>query len=560
MSDIAHGLVSEQQRKMNLLKSLNAVKVPTVGWQSAVGVFTSLVLAACLCLAQGAPSAAAELRFAFQADAASLDPDFINEAFTQGFLNNIYEGLVRWDDQLKIEPALATDWKMEGDTVWVFNLRHGVKFHDGRPFTADDVVFSFERAMGPTSNYRPTLTDVEKVEKVDDYAVRITTKRRYAILPRTVVSVFIMSKSWATEHDALAATDIKAGTKSFATTNEDGTGPFRVVSRRPDEQTRLEAYTDWWDKPTHNLTAATFIPIKNASTRTAALLSGEVDLIWPVPLQDVQRLKQTPGFEASVRPSEWDIILRMNLHDDELHSSSVKGRNPFKDVRVREALYRAIDIDAINKKIMLGMARLVALPLAPTTNGYDPALDKRPTYDPEVAKKLLAEAGYPDGFDFTLDCPNDRYINDEVICQSIVAMWARVGLKPSLASQERVRYFAKLSRYDSDVFMIGWAAAGTKDGHNTLIMNFATPDATHGGTNYGRYANPELDRLIDDIAQETDPTKRQQLFSQAFTIIQKDWAGIPLFLQPTAWGMRKDVHALQLPDDNVRLWRITVDQ
>jgi peptide/nickel transport system substrate-binding protein len=513
-----------------------------------------------MCLGFGASAGAAELRFAFQADAASLDPDFINEAFTQGFLNNIYEALVRWDDQLKIAPALATDWKMESDTVWVFNLRHGVKFHDGRPFTADDVVFSFERAMGPTSSYRPTLTDVAKVEKVDDYTVRITTKQRYAILPRTVASVFIMSKSWATEHDATAATDIKAGTKNFATTNEDGTGPFTVVSRRPDEQTRLEAFKDWWDKPTHNLTAATFIPIKNASTRTAALASGEVDLMWPVPLQDVQRFKRTAGIDVSVRPSEWDIMLRMNLHDDELRSSSVKGRNPFKDVRVREALYRAIDVDAINAKIMLGMARPVALPLAPTTNGYDAALDKRPAYDPELAKKLLAEAGYPDGFDFTLDCPNDRYINDEAICQSVVAMWARIGLKVALASQERVRYFAKLARFEADFYMVGWAAAGTKDGHNTLIMNFATPDATHGGTNYARYSNPELDRLIDDIARETDQTKRQQLFTQALTIIQKNWVVIPLFLQPTAWAMRKGVHALQLPDDNIRLWRVTVDK
>jgi len=278
-----------------------------------------------------------------------------------------------------------------------------------------------------------------------------------------------------------------------------------------------------------------------------------------VPLQDVQRLKQTPNIAVSVRPSEWDVMLRMDHFDDELHGSSLKGRNPLKDVRVREALYRAIDVDAINAKVMQGMGRPMALPLAPTTNGYDAALDERPSYDPGRAKALLAEAGYPNGFDFTLDCPNNRFINDEAICQSIVAMWARVGLKAALSSQERVRHFTKLGHYESDIFLVGWAAAGMKDGHNTLMMNFTTPDAEHGGTNYGRYSNPKLDRLVDEIAQEIDEAKRQQLFSEALATIQKDWACIPLILQPTAWAMRKGVHALQLPDDNIRLWRITID-
>lgn len=503
---------------------------------------------------------AEEFRFSFQADAASLDPTFFNEAFTQGFLNNIYEGLVGWSDDLQIAPALATDWTIENDTSWLFHLRHGVTFHDGKPFTADDVLFSLQRAMGDTSNYKPTLIDIASVEKVDDFTVRIKTKARYAILPRTLASVFIMSKSWAEANDATVSSSMQAGSKNYAAFHEDGTGPFRVVSRTPDVETVLEAFPQWWDTPRHDITRAIFQPLKNDATRVAALISGQVDMIWPVPISDIERLKQVPDVTVSIKPSQWDVMLRPNVAEDELAGSSVKGRNPFRDVRVREAIYLAIDAQTIRTRIMNGLSTLDAEPMSPTTNGYDPALDHRPAYDPARAKQLLAEAGYPDGFDFTLDCPTDRFINDERICEAVGPMLARIGVKVNLALRPRVQHFTKLGTHTSDMFMIGWAAAGTKDGHNTLMMLFATPDAGRGGVNYGGYSNPKLDTLIDRIGAEVDPTARQHLFSEAIGTLQSDWAVIPVGIQPTIWGMRKGVTMLQLPDDNIRLWRTTVQR
>ena len=520
--------------------------------QRSVGLILAALLAA-------APAAdAKELRFAFQADVASLDPQYFNEAFTQGWLNNVQEGLVRWNNELQIEPALATEWRMDDPTTWTFVLRHDVKFHDGRPFTADDVIFTYERAMGPTSDYRSTLTELDRVEKVDDFTVRFHTKGPYPTLPRAIVSIFILSRSWAQENDAGIASNMSRGTQNFAHFHANGTGPFRVLSRRIDQQTELEANPTWWDKPTHNLTKVTFLPIKNAATRVASLISGQVDMIWPLPLQDISRIERSSGYKVVQRPAEWTIMLGLDQKHDELAGSSVKGRNPFKDVRVREAIYRAIDVAAIRDRVMRGLSVPTALPLAPTTYGYDPALNERAPFDPERSKALLAEAGYPDGFDFTLHCPNDRFINDEQICVAIVPMLARIGVRASLSVETRVKHFTKLRARAADMFLIGWAAAGTKEGHNTLNLLLATSDGKRGMSNAGEYSNPELDALITRIGQELDEGKRKALFSQAWKIVRGDFAILRLHYQPAVWAMRSNIDMLQLADDNIRLWRTVV--
>ncbi|MGE0716990.1 MAG: ABC transporter substrate-binding protein [Alphaproteobacteria bacterium] len=514
------------------------------------------ILMACAALAQ--PAAAKELRFAFQADVASLDPVYFNEAFTQGWLNNIQEGLVRWDNELKIEPALATEWRMDDPVTWTFKLRRGVKFHDGRPMTADDVLFTYERAMGPTSDYRSTLTEVAKVEKVDDYTVRFTTKGPYPILPNTIVSIFILNREWAKENDATGASSIGKNIQNYAHFNANGTGPFKVVSRRVDQQTELAANPDWWDKPTHNLTRAVFLPIKNPATRVASLLSGQVDMIWPLPLQDIPRVERSAGYKVVQRPSEWIVMLGMDQRHDELQGSSVKGRNPFKDVRVREAVYRAIDVASIRDKVMRGLSVPTALPLARTTWGYDQSLDVRVPFDPDRAKALLAEAGYPDGFDFTLHCPNDRFINDEQICVALVPMLARIGIKATLSVETRVKHFTKLRARAADMFLVGWAAASVKDGHNTLNLLLATSDGTRGMSNAGQYSDRGLDDLITRIGQELDVNKRRALFSQAWKHVRDDFAILPLHSQPAVWAMRDNIDMLQLADDNIRLWRVNI--
>jgi peptide/nickel transport system substrate-binding protein len=280
-------------------------------------------------------------------------------------------------------------------------------------------------------------------------------------------------------------------------------------------------------------------------------------MIWPVPLADIPRLQATAGFQVAIRPSEWAIMLRLNQGAERL-SGDDQGINPFRDERVREAVHRAIDTDAIRTRIMRGLSTTTALPLAPTTNGYTESLQRPSVYNPERSKSLLAEAGYPNGFAFTLDCPNDRFINDEAVCRAIIPMLARVGLNASLAVRGTTQHFTHIGRRQSDAFMVGWASAGVKDAHNLLSQLFATTSGSMGAVNYAGFSDPELDRLIQAIGGEGDGERRAAMFKQALTILQRAWAVIPLHLQPSVWGSTTEVTTLQLPDDNIRLWRTTL--
>ncbi|RVT91587.1 ABC transporter substrate-binding protein [Rhodovarius crocodyli] len=502
-----------------------------------------------------ATAQARELRFSFQSDIASLDPHFFDHAFTQGFLANVYEGLTRWDDQLNVEPALATSWRQESPTEWVFNLRQGVRFHDGQAMTADDVVFSYERAMGPDSGYRGLTSPIRNVEAIDPATVRVTLNRPYAILPRMTTNIMIMSRAWAQANGALTSSNLRTNTRNFAAANANGTGPYRVTAHEPDSMTRLTAFEGWWDHDNRGgVPEATFRPIRNAATRVAALLSRQVDMIWPLPVADIPRLQSSPGFSVAVRPSEWVIMLRLNQNPERRPAPGVNA-NPFADVRVREAVYRSIDMAAIRRTIMRGHSVDTGLPVAPNTSGFVAALNQRPAADPARARALLAEAGYPNGFAFTLDCPNDRFINDEAICRAIVPMLARIGIEATLATRGTAQHFGRLQRMESDAFMVGWASAGVKDAHNLLSQLFATRSGSMGAVNYGEFSDPELDRTIEAVGAESDPVKRQELFARAWTILGRDWGVIPLHIQPSAWAYSADLETLQLPDDNMRLWR-----
>jgi peptide/nickel transport system substrate-binding protein len=513
-----------------------------------------LLLCATLLSLAGAPRAEArELRFSFQSDIASLDPHFFDHAFTQGFLANVYEGLTRWDSELRVSSALATEWRQESPTAWVFKLREGVRFHAGQAFTADDVVFSWTRAMGPDSGYRGLTAPVERVEAIDPLTVRIVLKTPYAILPRMATNIMILSRAWAEANGAVTSSNLRSNTRNYAASHANGTGPYRVVSYEPDTATRLVAFDGWWDEG-RGVPEATFRPIRNAATRVAALLSQQIDMIWPVPIADIPRLQSTPGITVAVRASEWVIMLRLN-QDPARRPVAGLDRNPFADPRVREAIHRAIDTAAIRRTIMRNTAPEAGLPLAPTTAGYAPALAARPPADPARARDLLTQAGYPNGFAFTLDCPNDRFINDEAICRAIVPMLARVGIETTLTSRTTTQHFARLQRMESDAFMVGWASAGVKDGHNLLSQLFATRSDTLGAVNYAGFSDPALDRLIAVIGAETDETRRNEAFASAWTILAREWGVIPLHIQPSAWGYSAELETLQLPDDNMRLWR-----
>jgi peptide/nickel transport system substrate-binding protein len=379
-------------------------------------------------------------RWANDGDPTTMDPHARGDVFVSSFDFNMYEGLVRRDRDLKLEAALATEWANVNPTTWRFKLRHGVTFHDGSPLTVEDVLFSFQRAIAPGSDLAAQMSAVKEVKKIDDDTVDFITDGPAPILPNYLANVAIMSKAWCEAHNTQRAATLK-DEESYATRNANGTGPFMLKDRQPMVRTVLVKNPNWWhlkDQPI-DIDEVVFSRVENPATRVAALLSGDLDMIYNVPPQDIEHVEKNPAVKVWQIPELRTMFLGMDQSRDELLESNVKGKNPFKDKRVRRAFYQAIDEDAIVSKVMRGFAHKTALMVGPGVNGYDATLEKRFPYDPATAKKLLAEAGYPDGFEVGFDCPNDRYVNDEAICQAVVAMLAKIGVKTNLLAQTKAK-------------------------------------------------------------------------------------------------------------------------
>jgi peptide/nickel transport system substrate-binding protein len=332
-----------------------------------------------------------------------------------------------------------------------------------------------------------------------------------------------------------------------------------LVSREPDRRTVLAPNPLWWDRPEHNLTRVEFNVIANDATRVAALLSGEVDMIYTVPPQDMERIGRTPNLRIIQGPELRTIYLGMDQMRPELLKSDVRGRNPFQDVRVRRAMYQAIDIEAIRTRVMRGQARPTGQIFGPGVNGFVEANDTRPAVDLEGARRLLAEAGYPNGFGVTLDCPNDRYVNDEAICTAVVSMLARIGVRVTLNAQTRVRFFAEVNgpRYNTSFYLLGWTP-NTYDAQNALFNLAGTRDGTRGVFNNGGYSNPRFDALVSQIEVETTPARRQALITEASRLLQEDVAYIPLHQQQVVWASRSNITLQQQADNGFPLRLVRV--
>ena len=367
--------------------------------------FTSRMAAACLASAIGLstlPAAAATFRWANDGDANSMDPYTRSETFLLTFTQNFYDPLVRRDRDLKVQAALAESWEQPNPTTWRFHLRHGVKFHDGSPFTADDVVFSYNRVIAPGSQLNAYMQAGTGVKNIDDYTVDFLTKVPDPIFLEEITSWAIMPKAWSEANHAEQAMDLTKKDENFATRHENGTGPFILDTREPDRRTTMHANPAWWDKMPGNIDKVEFNVIGNAATRVAALLSGDIDMMYTVPPQDVPRLQGNADLKVLETPELRTIFLGFDQSRAELLKSDVKGKNPFKDVRVRQAFNEAIDIKAIQQRVMRGQSHPTGLMYGPGVNGWTEASDVRYPYDPTAAKKLLADAGYPDGFGVTL--------------------------------------------------------------------------------------------------------------------------------------------------------------
>lgn len=510
---------------------------------------------------------AATFRWAGAGDVVSMDPYARNETFLLTFTGNIYEPLVRRSKDLKPESALATEWGMMSPTTWFFNLRPGVKFQDGTPFTADDVVFSLARANSKGSNMLGYFSTMKALRKVSDLRIEIDTNRVDSLLPSKLTAIAIMSKAWAEKHNATAVADMAKNEEGYANRNAMGTGPFILRERRDGERTVLVRNPNWWDKATHNLDEVVYVPISNPSTRVAALRSGDIDMIYEVPPADTDGLKKDALLKVMEGPETRVIHLGFNQESTELPESNVKGRNPFKDRRVREAVYRLIDVEAIRRVVMRGQAFPTALLVAPVINGYTKELDQRPSLlKPVEAKKLLADAGYPNGFETVMDCPNDRYVNDEAICQAVVSMLAKIDIKLDLHAQTRNKFYAKVFRKADyspgkvNLYLMSWSPAATYDVHNVFITLLQTPSAaTRGGQfNLGGYSNPAFDALAEKIDNEANATVRLTLIRQATKLYVDDYAYVPLHQQALVWAMRKNIDLFQPADNTIPMRWVNV--
>ncbi|MBM3573138.1 MAG: ABC transporter substrate-binding protein [Alphaproteobacteria bacterium] len=513
----------------------------------------TILASAAIACAAGAVDAKT-LKWGANREIVSLDPYSYGDTFTLAVLNHVYEGLVRYNDKLAIEPALATSWELASPTVWRFKLRQGVKFHDGGTLKADDVIASLERVSHPNSPLKGNLPAYKSSKKVDDHTVDIEVNDTYPLLLNDLTNIYIFNKDWLVKNNATLPTDAGKGVEGYATNNANGTGPFRVESRKPDAATVMVVNPNWWDKPRHNLTRIEFMPIASAATRVAALLSGEIDFTNLAPLQDLPRLSASPDVKVLQTNELRTVFFSFNMRDA-LFESDVKDKNPFKDKRVREALYRAIDIDALQRRAMRGLSRNTGAMVAPAIPGYAPEQDKRLPFDAEGAKKLLAAAGYPNGFSFNLNCMNDGYVNEEEICQAVAAMWSRVGLKPTASIAPRSTQLPKRVKGDFDVVTLGWANEPMIDAYSILIQVVHSKTGTAGVFNWGGWGSTQLDQIIDKSGTELDTPKRVKMMAEALQIIHDEILFLPLHQQPMAWAARKSVDTVvQLSDNKPRLW------
>ncbi len=498
-------------------------------------------------------------RWATTTDPQTMDPHAVNAAPVLSFLNNIYEGLVRRNEQMDIEPSLATSWEplSDGDG-WRFFLREGVTFHNGDAFTADDVLFSYERGTSETSDVTSWFAPVTDVVVVDDFTVDILTSAPNPLFPDSIANWMIMSRSWAEENASTApATD----QENFATRNANGTGPFVLSSRSPGVETRLVPNTAWWDDLEHNLSEAIYTPIENQSTALSALLSGEIDLVNPVPLQDVDRVEAAPGFTVLGGLETRVIMLGFGHEKEQLdYSTDVTGVNPFQDVRVRQAVYQAINVDDIINVVMRGQAEPASQLLPAGLSGYSIVNDDRLPYDPVASRRLLTEAGYPNGFSFGLMCPNDRYLNDEAVCRAVTSMLADVGLQAELTTHPVRNYWGELREDAYDMYLLGWSP-GTFDAEHPIRFLVSTPneEARLGSWNYGGYSNARVDELLPEIQSELDPATRQAQIDEIAAIIQDDVVYVPMYTQPLIWAMADSVDLVQRPDNFFMLRWVNVN-
>jgi peptide/nickel transport system substrate-binding protein len=495
------------------------------------------------------PVAAKTLRFASAFDPQTMDPHAIALQYQTRVVSQIYESLVNRDRNFEPEPSLALSWAPIDPQTWRFKLRPGVRFHDGTKFTADDVVFSIERAQARNSQRAFQLRGISGVRRVDDLTVDFLLAAPDAVLPEKFIYVGIMSKRWAAAHDVLEVQNYNARQETYAVRHANGTGPYRLASYESDTRAVLQANPLWWGQR-GNVDEAVYVVIQSDATRLAALVSGEVDFLIDPPFQDVPRLQREHRFKLEQISDIGTQYLGFDQSREELQQSDVKGRNPFKDRRVRRAVYEAIDIDTIVAKVLRGQATATGSYVSPRVDGYRPEFDRRLGYDPAAARALLKEAGYADGFAVTLDCVNVAW--RAAVCQAIAGMLAQVGIRTTFQPWPTATFFPRITQATTSFYEFGWSPAiDAWPTLNALVRSYGTEGA--GTFNGGRYMNPRLDKLIDAIRVQPELSRRRELVGDALRELYADLPLIPLYRRKLTWAMRPDISVAQWPNDVLEL-------
>jgi peptide/nickel transport system substrate-binding protein len=489
-------------------------------------------------------------RWSSKGDVLTLDPHSQNEGLNNTMSDHIYEPLVNRGKKLELEPCLALSWEPVNATTTRFKLRDKVVFHDGASFSADDVVFSIGRALEKTSDFAAYMQGIKEAKKVDNLTVDIISDGPNPTLLDQLTEVRMMNKAWALKNNAQRPQDFKNKEETFTARNANGTGPFILKSREADVKTVITANPKWWGKPDGAIDEVVYRPIAQDATRLSALLTGEVDFVLDPPVQDLARLQENKEIKILEGNENRTVFLNFDQSRDELLYGS-KGKNPFKDIRVRQAMLLAIDANAIHNVTMRKLSLPTMSLIAPQVRGYAANLEKRPAVDLAKAKKLMADAGFTAGVDVTMDCPNNRYINDEKICVALAGMLSKIDIRVKVNAMPRVNFFPKIQKSDTSMYLLGWGVP-TFDSLYTLQSILRTKGEGGDGTwNFSGYSNPKIDAIIDKLKTEVDFKKRATLTEEALALNQADIGHIPLHHQVIPWAMRKNVTVIHRADNRM---------
>ena len=514
-------------------------------WLPRIFAFFSLVLAL--------PLHAADLAVGLATDVTSLDPHYHNLTPNNNIAQHVYGYLVQTNEKEGLEPGLATEWKVIDPTTWEFKLRRGVKFHDGSDFTAEDVVASIRRVPRVPNSPSPFVAytkQIQNIEIVDPWTIRLKTATPYPLMPSDLAQVAIVSKKFETA----TTDDFNSGRASV------GTGPYKVVRYAKGDRIELVRFDAWWGGKTPWEKVTMRLLPQNAA-RVAALLSGDVQVIEAVPTVDIARLKEDKRVALFHVVADRLIYLHLDSNRDVSpyvtdRDGKPLERNPLKDSHVRRALSMAIDRATIVDKVMEGEAvpsgQLVPEFLFGATTNL-----KVEKFDPEGARKLLAEAGWPDGFGVTLHTPNDRYVNDAKIAQAVAQMWTRIGVPTKVVAMPSATYFPQATELKFSAMLLGWAT-GTGEASSSLknlIMSY-NKERGYGGTNRGRYSNAKVDAFTEDALQTVNDVKREAYLQRATEIAITDTAIIPLHFQVSTWATRGGITYVPRVDEGTRAWKL----